>query len=211
MFVVADVAVVLYQVTLSLLVGSNLNLLVLLANLISFLSGWLNTSSGCIMCVWNISSRMLYSAGHFPRKCPTVCRQNIVSPIYHGIGILGIFWSPKTSVQEIGSLYPKGYPTPRGSPPGGSLVSHLISLLARVAVACGEVCNWQKPTLLSYLLRLKIYVMYSHRDKCWPSLWRAQCNNIECTRNEGPTLISVTIIMIQWILLTAVLLFLLIS
>ena len=38
-FVVADVAVVLYQVTLSLLVGSNLNLLVLLANLISFLSG----------------------------------------------------------------------------------------------------------------------------------------------------------------------------
>ena len=39
MFVIADVAVVLYQVTLSLLVGSNLNLLVLLANLISFLSG----------------------------------------------------------------------------------------------------------------------------------------------------------------------------
>ena len=34
MFVIADVAVVLYQVTLSLLVGSNLNLLVLSANLI---------------------------------------------------------------------------------------------------------------------------------------------------------------------------------
>ena len=32
-FVFADVSVVLYQVTLSLLVGSNLNLLVLLANL----------------------------------------------------------------------------------------------------------------------------------------------------------------------------------
>ena len=63
------------------------------------------------------------------------------------------------------------------------------------------------PTLLSYLLRLRIYVMYSHGDKCWPSLWRAQCNNIEPAQNEGSTLISVTIIIIQWILLTAVLLF----
>ena len=61
-------AVRLYQVTPS---RSIVILFVLLVNLIMFLSGWLKSSSGCIMWVWNISIRVLYSSGHFPRKCST--------------------------------------------------------------------------------------------------------------------------------------------